>query len=98
MTGIPASDHRIRKAVLTALGTNRSTSSALMVELRLAGIDLGPDGINRLERVLDESTEFIDVDDEWLGVAATLDGTRWMTTVDADGPKQDVLALHPDLA
>ncbi len=97
MTGIPASDHRIRNAVLAALDTRCLTTETLAVELRRAGIDLGPDGSDRLERVLHESTDFVDIHEGWLAVASTLDGTRWLTAVDADGPKYDLLHLHPDL-
>ena len=97
MPGIPASDHRIRKAALAALGPRGLTSEELAIELRRAGVDLGPDGVDRLERVLDESTEFVDLDARWLGVRSTLDGTRWITAVDAEGAEHDLLALNPDL-
>ncbi len=61
------------------------------------GIDLGPDGADRLETVLDESSEFVELDGGRVGVAAQLDGTRWITAVDADDAKVGALALDPDL-
>ena len=64
-----------------------STAEALAGELQAAGIDLGPDGADRLEDVLDGSSEFVELDDGWVGVAAQLDGTRWITKVDADEAK-----------
>ncbi|MGO9875712.1 MAG: SEC-C metal-binding domain-containing protein [Acidimicrobiia bacterium] len=74
------------------------TSAALAGELRSAGIDLGPEGADRVERVLDASSEFVELDGGWVGVAAQLDGTRWITTVDGDAAKGGVLPVEPDLA
>ncbi|MGO9874654.1 MAG: hypothetical protein ACLPVY_12735, partial [Acidimicrobiia bacterium] len=74
------------------------TSAALAGELRSAGIDLGPEGADRVEQVLDASSEFVELDGGWVGVAAQLDGTRWITTVDGDAAKGGVLPVEPDLA
>ena len=92
-----ASDYRIRRAAIATLGTQCLDAEALASELEGAGIDLGDEGVDRLEDALDGWSEFIDVNSGWLGVAATLDGTRWITTVDADDASQAVLALDPDL-
>src|SRR5665213_1318050 len=97
MTALPASDHRIRRAAIEALGRRRVTPEALAGELEAAGIDLGPEGVERLEGVLDGSSEFVELDGGWLGVSAQLDGTSWITTVDTDDAKAGALALEPDL-
>ncbi len=94
---LPASDFRIRNAAVAALGRRLRTADALASELEAAGIDLGVDGADRLEGVLDWSSEFVELDGGWVGVAAQLDGTRWITAVDADDAKSGVLALDPDL-
>lgn len=73
------------------------TAAALAVELERSGTDLGPDGIDRVADVLDMSSEFVELDDGWVGVAAHLDGTRWITTVSTDDAKSGVLQLDPDL-
>lgn len=97
MTALPASDHRIRRAAIEALGRRCVTGEALAVELEAGGLDLGAEGADRLERALDASSEFVELDDGWVGVAAQLDGTRWITAVDADDAKSGLLALDPDL-
>ena len=71
------------------------TADALAGELQGAGIDLGPDGADRLGEVLDGSSEFVELDAGWVGVAAYLDGTRWITAIDGDGAKIGVLPLEP---
>jgi hypothetical protein len=57
MVALPASDHRIRRAAVAALGRRCVTAEALAVELEGAGIDLGPEGVDRLGSVLDMSSE-----------------------------------------
>jgi SEC-C motif len=98
MVALPASDHRIRRAAVDALGRRCVTAAMLAVELERSGTDLGQDGSDRLADVLDMSSEFVELDDGWAGVAAHLDGTRWITAVSADDAKSGVLRLDPDLA
>ena len=98
MTALPASDHRIRRAAIDALGRRCLTADALTGELQGAGIDVGPDGADRLGEVLDGSSAFVELDAGWVGVAAYLDGTRWITAIDEAGAKVGALALEPDLA
>jgi hypothetical protein len=83
---------------IDALGRRCITADALADELQSAGIDLGPEGADRVEQVLDASSEFVELDGGWVGVAAQLDGTRWITTVDGDAAKGGVLPVEPDLA
>jgi hypothetical protein len=74
------------------------TADALAGELQGAGIDLGPEGADRLAEVLEMSSEFVELDGGWIGAGAQLDGTRWITAVDAHSAKEGVLSLEPDLA
>src|SRR5207342_2330431 len=73
------------------------TVDELAAELEAAGIDLGRGGVSRLETLLDSSSEFMALEDRWLGTAALLDGTRWVTAVAADRPQPDHLPTDPDL-
>lgn len=97
MTVRPASDHRIRRGAIEALGRRCVTADALARELQSAGIDLGPEGADRLGEVLDVSSEFVELDGGWVAVAAQLDGTRWITVIDGDAAKVDALPVEPDL-
>ena len=74
------------------------SATTLAAELERSGIDLGSEGVDRLADVLDMSAEFVELDDGWVGVAAQLDGTRWITAVCTDDAKSGVLRLDPDLA
>jgi hypothetical protein len=94
---MPASDHRIRRTAAELLGTDRLTADALFERLRAAGVEVGEDGIERLEAILDDSSDFMPVGESWVLVAPHVDGTRWVTIVDVDDAKQGVLRLDPDL-
>jgi hypothetical protein len=97
MPPVPPSDHRIRTAAIAALGVRCLTLPQLADELRAAGIDLGSGGADRLRDVFSLSTEFAEASAGWFGVAAALDGTRWITSVDANSAQDGLLATHPHL-
>jgi hypothetical protein len=78
MTGLPASDHRIRGAAIEALGRRRVTAEALAGELQTAGIDLGLVGVERLEDLLDGSSEFVELDDDLREEIVTEQERRWL--------------------
>ena len=58
----------------------------------------GPDGGERLGRVLDGSSSFVELDRGWVLIPALLDGTTWCTTVADDDAAAGFLPLDPDLA
>lgn len=98
MDSSPASDLKIRQALLGAMGKRCVALETLATELSAAEIALGPHDADRLGRILDDSTDFVELDAGWIGVAAHLNGTRWITAVNADDANEDVLDLDPDLA
>ncbi len=79
------------------MGLDCLTSDVLADRLAAAGLELGDDADERLDAILDDSSEFMPVGEGWVCVASHVDGTQWVTTVEADDAKRGVLRLDPDL-
>ena len=97
MSELPVSDDRVRRSAVDIIGLDRVTAAELVARLSAAGLDLGDDAVARIEDILESSSEFMTVGDDWVCSGAHLDGTCWVTEVDADDAEEGVLALDPNL-
>jgi hypothetical protein len=93
----PASEWTIRRRAAEVFGLEVLSAEQLARRLEAVGVELGPDGEDRLGGVLDGSSAFVELEAGWVAVGAQLDGTAWSTAVSADDAKAGVLAVDPDL-
>ena len=61
----PASDHSIRRSSAEALAAGPLTTDDLISRFSVNGPPLGPDGKGRLAEVLDSSSQFVELEDEF---------------------------------
>jgi hypothetical protein len=95
----PVSDQRLLERALEVTGTDVLSVDELAALLQSAGVELGPDGDERLDDLVNMSTLFVGIGDRgWASSAALLDGTCWTTVVDKQDAADDCLRLFPDLS
>ncbi|MDX2380570.1 MAG: SEC-C domain-containing protein, partial [Acidimicrobiia bacterium] len=67
-------------------------------ELVAAGLDLGADPEERLQRATQRDARFSQVGDGMVFIPALLEGTCWTIAVDAENAREDLVRLDVDLA